>query len=118
MINWLKKLFNRQQAVLPVKKEIFLSWYDFYYGRREMCSFHIEESQSGFYFKGKLGENVFLRENGEIYPSPHNKGNDEFKAKWFPKSGWSLEELEKLQMITPQERIDKEAQLMIKLLEK
>lgn len=109
-MNWLKKLFNWEQAAQPTKKEIFLLHYDFYYGCREMKTFEVHNSQAGFYIeRGK--ELIFLREKGELHPTLYDKGAEDFKAKWYPKSGWSTNELGKLKIIS-QEETDRDIKLI------
>ena len=103
MINWLKKLFkSERQNYYPASKEIFASTYSAYFGTMEMMRKAVESSQSGDFIEIG-GKPVFLRSKGELSPEPYNAGKEEFKAKWFPKSGWSLAELRKLDMITEEE---------------
>ena len=99
-MNWFKNLFkSRQKSFYPAPKEVFISTYSVYFGTMQMMRKTVETSQSGNFIEID-GKPVFLREKGELYPEPYDGGKQDRKAKWFPKSGWSLDELKNLDMIT------------------
>jgi hypothetical protein len=107
-MNWFKKLFKKENAK-PAPKTVFFIKFNAYFNETETTEVEVKESQSGYYIE-TYGKTFILVSGGKLFPQPS------YKAEWLCKSGWTLDEMYKFKMITVEEKVDREAELMLKLL--